>query len=667
MPVLSGDIPLSAKREVSKAVARAERSAAKAIAKARIDAESMLAAAKAKAMKDIADARSKAESLVCLSKSNVVVGKHVDSALAIDIVHDKKTTTPRGVLDRTGAYGNKEKSKKKVDLKEELVKMDNLPDAIPADSPSKAEKTPFNKQSSPKSSSSPSAKKQTQANPIILKQGDKIEVFLESSHKWSSGRIVSSREDGTFDITFDNGTKAGLVCKDNIRHPIHVLRIGDNVVARYMGGTRWYPGKVIALNEGGTVNIKYTEGFEEYCVSVDRVRATGDSLRASDFETKFQYFRQQFVDICIFSGVVLPIHMTDENSGRFFKFIENKTPYLLYDFIVSHSDNVDIVKCAASLLIVTMSILHDKREKFRQTTNKEHINAQEVHFYSWITSSLETLSDHNCVQTIIRVITLTSKLPIYELLLNLLAKMIFISSAAAEQMLLPLVRTETERKKTSVSVEDAPDVTCISYVFSVGALNKSRDVIVAAVADIVIGIIRAHQASPNLQDVCEIIAKTLVVPLPVKKNEHISHNLGLTLGSSADEDYAALRILLTFLKRFQTCVGSTDVCDPMLANHPLSQNETLFYAHKKVVSATALIIANSHEVALYAISIGAGGILKNSQRTALPNGSEHALINDCLLHMKYTKTVANDEEIKGILNVELVSCSDLYSDPYSDG
>jgi hypothetical protein len=105
----------------------------------------------------------------------------------------------------------------------------------------------------------------------------------------------------------------------------------------------------------------------------------------------------------------------------------------------------------------------------------------------------------------------------------------------------------------------------------------------------------------------------------------------------------------------------------MLANHPLSQNETLFYAHKKVVSATALIIANSHEVALYAISIGAGGILKNSQRTALPNGSEHALINDCLLHMKYTKTVANDEEIKGILNVELVSCSDLYADPYSDG
>ena len=52
----------------------------------------------------------------------------------------------------------------------------------------------------------------------------------------------------------------------------NVFKLGDVIEARYMEGSRWFPGEIVGVNSDGTYNIRYRNGDEEINASKEFVR-----------------------------------------------------------------------------------------------------------------------------------------------------------------------------------------------------------------------------------------------------------------------------------------------------------------------------------------------------------------------------------------------------------
>ena len=108
----------------------------------------------------------------------------------------------------------------------------------------------------------------------------KIEARYKNGMKWLPGTIKSDNKDGTYQIDYDNQDFERNVNYESIRKKISINSvttkelhgINDNVEARYKGGARWFPGKVIALNRDGSYDIRYSDGDEEKKVPADNIR-----------------------------------------------------------------------------------------------------------------------------------------------------------------------------------------------------------------------------------------------------------------------------------------------------------------------------------------------------------------------------------------------------------
>ena len=89
----------------------------------------------------------------------------------------------------------------------------------------------------------------------------------KSKGKWFAGKISRANSDGTFDVAYDDGDSERRVARRNVRvkggsskkstKGGKALRKGTRVEARFMGGRRYYPGKISAENADGTFSIAY--------------------------------------------------------------------------------------------------------------------------------------------------------------------------------------------------------------------------------------------------------------------------------------------------------------------------------------------------------------------------------------------------------------------------
>jgi K+/H+ antiporter YhaU regulatory subunit KhtT len=322
------------------------------------------------------------------------------------------------------------------------------------------------------------------------------------------------------------------------------------------------------------------------------------------------------------------------------------------------------------LLIVTLTILQNKKDASNNLPDKFSRKASSVGVDSlgtWITASLIEVCDSSSIQIIIQILKYSTTLSIDELCLSLIAKMVLLSADCAEQMLLPASHTKVQKKSTTINKQTEDMRTCISYVFSVAACNKNREVIVGAVADIVIGILLVYQKSENLISICETIARTTVIVLPLNKTK--STDSGVVDSRKTKEiEWAALKLLLKFIHRFQLFLAKLDERDYRNANEPSSQKVSILYAHKKVICATSLLIANSRAVAVAVNTlVGVEAIIKKSGKLVSPGTTEYNLIDECLVRLRMAREPELTNAAQGVIVVHLISCSDLYSDPDSNG
>ena len=75
---------------------------------------------------------------------------------------------------------------------------------------------------------------------------------------------------------------------------------------------------------------------------------------------QFRYFRREFMEAASAQGVTMPLELVEDKSGRFFTFVNANGPRYLLQIIHSQPEASAIMRCAISLLIVTMAILRRK-------------------------------------------------------------------------------------------------------------------------------------------------------------------------------------------------------------------------------------------------------------------------------------------------------------------
>ena len=131
-----------------------------------------------------------------------------------------------------------------------------------------------------------------------LSRGDKVEARYRGGAKFYPGKIVRDNRDGTFDIDYDDGEKEKDVkerlikkLKDTKKKSNNAsdteadddsLSRGDKVEARYRGGGKFYPGKIVRDNRDGTFDIDYDDGEKEKDVKKRLINKIKDTKKKSN-------------------------------------------------------------------------------------------------------------------------------------------------------------------------------------------------------------------------------------------------------------------------------------------------------------------------------------------------------------------------------------------------
>ena len=158
----------------------------------------------------------------------------------------------------------------------------------------------------------------------FFREGEKVEARYRSKEKYYVGRIKRDREDGTFDIDYDNGeteyrVKSNLIKSlekryhsrsrfhdhSRSRSPVYRGRSrhssrhrsrsssrsrsrdrkagpfkGDRVEVRYRGRSKWYPAKISKERSDGTFDVEYDDGDSEMRVKEDFIKITDRRSRS---------------------------------------------------------------------------------------------------------------------------------------------------------------------------------------------------------------------------------------------------------------------------------------------------------------------------------------------------------------------------------------------------
>ncbi len=113
--------------------------------------------------------------------------------------------------------------------------------------------------------------------------GSKVEGNYKGKGRWYTGQITVVRNDGTFDIVYDDGESEQNVSKDMVREFGNIanlsgLEIGAKVEVNYKGSGQYYPGVISKINGAKiSFSIDYDDGETEDGVDINMIRILGKS------------------------------------------------------------------------------------------------------------------------------------------------------------------------------------------------------------------------------------------------------------------------------------------------------------------------------------------------------------------------------------------------------
>lgn len=109
-------------------------------------------------------------------------------------------------------------------------------------------------------------------------KGAKIEANYRGQGKFFPGRIARDREDGTYDVDYDDGETELKVKEVYIRLLPEKLKEGMKVEGNYRGRGRWFPARIKRELEDGTYDLDYDDGESEKGVVAQLIRRLGGEV-----------------------------------------------------------------------------------------------------------------------------------------------------------------------------------------------------------------------------------------------------------------------------------------------------------------------------------------------------------------------------------------------------
>ena len=117
---------------------------------------------------------------------------------------------------------------------------------------------------------------------------DKIDGRYMGGNKWFPGKITSVNRDGTYDVKYSDGDDEQNVAPSFLRlhdaqhhskkeHSLGVntgvFVLGEAVEAKYLGGAKWFAGKISAVNADKSYDVHYNDGETETAIAVELIRS----------------------------------------------------------------------------------------------------------------------------------------------------------------------------------------------------------------------------------------------------------------------------------------------------------------------------------------------------------------------------------------------------------
>lgn len=176
---------------------------------------------------------------------------------------------------------------------------------------------------------------------------------------------------------------------------------------------------------------------------------------------QFRYFRSEFLEAANQVGVTVPLDILEDTTGRIFNFVKYNGPKYILQMIPANLENVHLLRCSLSLLIITVTILSRKLpDATSETANNSVLNNTSTNISSvgaqlnpsaqpnwsnsitetiqqWAIESLNHLNDAGAVSVTINLMMKTNASSVHELALSFLSALIKVSDDAAIMMFHP--------------------------------------------------------------------------------------------------------------------------------------------------------------------------------------------------------------------------------------
>ncbi len=180
------------------------------------------------------------------------------------------------------------------------------------------------------------------------------------------------------------------------------------------------------------------------------LQASEGGVSADDkLNEQFRYFRSEYVDAANTSGVAVPLTIVEDKSGHVFKFVLHGGPKYLFEVIQANLENIHLLRCALSLLVIIITLL---RRKLPDPSTYKDSSVFSPHpgsvatadsIGAWVVDTLARIGDASAVSICINVLITSYNPSVQELALSLLASILMVSDEAVTQMLLPYTPTGT--------------------------------------------------------------------------------------------------------------------------------------------------------------------------------------------------------------------------------
>ena len=118
---------------------------------------------------------------------------------------------------------------------------------------------------------------------VAIEEDSRVEANFRAMGSWYAGTVTCTRADGTYDVLYDDGDFEPRVGLARIRQLGSVAE-GARVQANHLGSGCWYPGTVVCVREDGTYDVRYDDGEFEKRVDIQHIQLLSTSTVAEEVE-----------------------------------------------------------------------------------------------------------------------------------------------------------------------------------------------------------------------------------------------------------------------------------------------------------------------------------------------------------------------------------------------